>query len=260
MNAVGDAAEPKIGAEAIPLFAELGYDYIELPLAQIMELSDDGFKGIVDAVRVAGIPLEACNNFFPPHVRLTGEDAKPAAALEYVRAAVDRAAALGARIIVFGSAGAKNIPPGFPQSRARGQLMELLVKIQDLVKPRGITVALEHLNTQESNCITTAACALALVRELSLDNVKLLIDYYHLRMENEDPGIIRDAGPDLRHIHIASREGRRFPRAGDGEDYAYFFSLLKAVSYRGRVSVEGYSGDMASDGAASLRLLRSLSH
>jgi hypothetical protein len=68
--------EPRIGDEAIPLFAELGYDYIELPLAQVMELSEDGFKDLLRGIRTGGIPAEACNNFFPARVRLTGEDAK----------------------------------------------------------------------------------------------------------------------------------------------------------------------------------------
>jgi sugar phosphate isomerase/epimerase len=255
MNA---AAEPKIGAETAPLFAELGFDYVELPLAQVMELPEEGFGKLLSTVRSGGIPLEACNNFFPPRIRLTGEDADQAAALEYARAATDRAAALGATVIVLGSAGAKNIPPGFPYDRARAQLAALLAEIQGIVKPLGITVALEPLNTGESNFITTVAEGLALVRKLSLENIKLLVDYYHLRMENEDPAVIRDAGTDLRHIHIASKAGRFFPKPGDGEDYAGFFALLKTAGYRGRVSVEAYSKDLAADGAAALALLRSL--
>lgn len=255
MNA---AAEPKIGSEAIPLFAGLGFDYIELPLAQVMELSRRAFGDLLDKIRTAGIPVEACNNFFPAALRLTGEHARPDEALEYVRAAVDRAAALGAGIIVLGSSGAKNIPPGFPYECARKQLAELLVKIQALLAGPGITVVLEPLNTRESNFITTAGEALALVRELSLDNVKLLVDYYHLRMEREDPGVIREAGSLLRHIHIAAPGERLFPKPGDGGTYGEFFTHLKAAGYKDRISVEGYSKDLAADGAVSLQLLRSL--
>ena len=117
---------------------------------------------------------------------------------------------------------------------------------------------LEPLNTRESNFITTAREALDLVRQLSLENVKLLIDYYHMRMENENPVIIQDAGKDLRHIHIASKEGRLFPKPNDSENYDEFFALLKASGYSGRVSIEGKSKDLAADGAVSLALLRSL--
>jgi sugar phosphate isomerase/epimerase len=255
MNA---ALEPRTGAESIPLIAARGFDYIELPLAQVMELSAQSFQELLGRIRAGGIPLEACNNFFPPMIRLTGEEAKQDAALEYVGAACERAAAMGARIVVLGSSGAKNIPPGFPYDRARGQLIELLVKIQDIAKPLGITIVLEPLNQKESNFVITAGEALDLVREVNLDNIKLLVDYYHMRMENENPAVIREAGKDLRHVHIAAKEGRRFPRSGDGEDYPAFFRELKSVSYEGRISVEGYSKDLGADAEAAKNLLRPL--
>lgn len=255
MNA---SLEPKTGAESIPVIAGRGFDYIELPLAQVMELSAAGFRDLLGRIRDGGIPMEACNNFFPATVRLTGEDAKKETALEYAKAACDRAAAMGAKIVVLGSSGAKNIPPGFPYNRARRQLVELLQKLEDIVKPLGITIALEPLNTKESNFVTTVAEGLGIVREAGLDNIKLLADYYHLRMENEDPAVIREAGEDLRHVHIASKEGRRFPKAGDGEDYAAFFRELKSISYGGRISIEGYSDNPGPDAEAAKILLRPL--
>ena len=253
MNA---ANEPKIGNEAIPLFAKLGYDYIELPLAQVMDLSEEKFRGLLSTIRTEGIPMEACNNFFPASVRLTGETARLDKSIEYVKAATERAAAMGAKIVVLGSSGAKNIPPNFPYENARSQLKELLVCIQDIVEPLGITVALEPLNTKESNFITNAGEAMALCRELALDNVKLLVDYYHMRMENEDLSIIQELGNDLRHTHIASKEGRLFPKPGDHENYGEFFDLLKTIAYDGRISVEGYSKDLAADAAVSLKMLQ----
>jgi sugar phosphate isomerase/epimerase len=127
-----------------------------------------------------------------------------------------------------------------------------------MVKPFGITIVLEPLNSKESNFITTTGEALDLVRELSLDNVKLLVDYYHMRMENEKASVIEKAGKDLRHTHIASKDRRLFPKPEDAEDYGEFFTLLKTIGYNGRVSVEGYSTDLAADGEISLKLLRSL--
>jgi sugar phosphate isomerase/epimerase len=255
MNA---SQEPKTGAEYIPVFGKLGYDYIELPLAQVMELPENGFKDLLERIKTGGIPAEACNNFFPAYLRLTGEEAKQEAALDYAKAALGRASAMGVKIVVLGSAGAKNIPPGFPPDRARKQFKELLAKIQDVAQPLGITITLEPLNAKESNFILTGGEALALARELALDNIKILIDYYHLRMENESLSIIKEAGKDLRHLHIASKEGRLFPKPGDGEDYQKFFSGLKEAGYDGRISVEAYSKDLASDAEASLKLLRSL--
>jgi sugar phosphate isomerase/epimerase len=255
MNA---ASEPKTGQEASPLFAELGFDYIELPLAQVMEHSDEAFRNLCNTIKAEGIPLEACNNFFPASIRLTGENAVLANALEYAKSAAERAAKMGAKIIVLGSAGAKNIPTGFPYEKACDQFKELLIKLQDIVQRYDITIVLENLNKTESNFVNTVGEGLNFVNEVSLPNIKVLADYYHMRMENENFEVIKKAGNDLRHLHIASKEGRLFPKETDGEDYKHFFALLKSINYNGRISAEAYSKNLAIDGAASLKLLRSL--
>ena len=255
MNAKGDF---KIGEESIPLFSKLGYDYIELPLAQVMDLQEDAFRSLLSDIKSGGIPMETCNNFFPANIRLTGENATPDIALEYAKRACDRAAQMGAKIIVFGSSGAKNIPEGFPYSEARRQYIDLLGMLQDIVLPLGITVALEALNTKESNFILSISEALAAMNEVSCSNIKLLADYYHMRMEDEDISILHSVGKDLRHVHIAARDGRVFPKQGDGEDYTGFFNVLKDIGYSGGVSVEAYSDDLAQEALSVSELLRPL--
>ena len=249
-------SKERVGDEIIHLFEKLGYDYVELPLAQVMALSDEAFFEMNERLKSNKIPVEACNNFFPPSVRLTGGDASMEKILEYTRKATDRAAQMGVRVIVLGSAGAKNIPQGFPVEEAHKQFITALRGIQPIVEPLCITVVLEPLNKLESNFITTAQEGLDLMKEADCENIKLLIDYYHLRMENEPLDIVKEAGSDLRHVHIAAKEGRRFPSEKDGEGYGAFFDALKSISYSGRVSIEGFLGDVEVDGKASFDLLR----
>jgi sugar phosphate isomerase/epimerase len=252
MNA---ASADKIGAEAIPLFRELGYDYIELPLAQVMDLGEGAFRDLLRRIHEGGISLEACNNFFPGTLRLTGETADPGMTLEYAKRACGRAAEMGAEIIVLGSSGAKNIPPGFPYEKARTQFIELLRHLQDIVRPLGITIVLEPLNRTESNFIISAKEGLVLVREAALDNVKLLIDYYHLRMEDEDLSVIAESAGDLRHLHLAAKEGRVFPHQGDGEDYPAFFAALRKAGYQGKISIEARSQNISTDAEAAREII-----
>lgn len=108
---LGDSSEP-IGRRYMNLLYRAGYDYMELPLAQIMELSEAGFEELLSQIQESGIPCECCNNFFPASVRLTGEEADPPKISEYVKGAMDRAVRLGAKIIVFGSSGAKKCAGG----------------------------------------------------------------------------------------------------------------------------------------------------
>lgn len=244
------------GDSQIPNLVELGYDYVELPLAQMMDLSDQDFSKL--HLNTKDISVEACNNFFPATLRLTGPEVQMTRILEYVKKATWRAATLGAKIIVLGSSGAKNIPENFPYEKAKEQFITLLHALQDIVAPLGITIVLEPLNKIESNFINNLTEGLEIMHQVNRSHIKILADYYHMRMETESLSAIAKAGSDLRHVHIAAKSGRVFPKANDGEDYPAFFQALKDIGYQGRVSVEAITNDILADGAASATLLRPL--
>jgi D-psicose/D-tagatose/L-ribulose 3-epimerase len=63
------------GAEWIAELKNSGFDYAELPLSQMMDLSEDDFDQIRNQLLEVGIPCDGCNNFFPASIRLTGEEA-----------------------------------------------------------------------------------------------------------------------------------------------------------------------------------------
>jgi sugar phosphate isomerase/epimerase len=245
------------GREWIEKGKESGFDYVELPLAQIVDLNDREFSSLKERVGISGLKCEVCNNFFPGHVRLTGNAVDYGKIEEYLNKALGRAAQLGVKVIVFGSPKSKNVPEGYPMDKAWSQLVELLKTIDPLVRTRGITVVIEPLNKMESNIINTAAEGLKLVKAIDRENIKLLIDYYHLVMEKENPEIILDAGSYIKHIHFANPTGRVYPiEAEDG--YVRFMNLLKRIGYEGRMSVEAYTKDFCHDAKRSVKILRQL--
>jgi len=98
------------GIEHIEKLSELGYDYVELPLAEMMMLSEEKFDSLKRRVQDSGIACEVCNNFFPKTMRLTGEEVHMDTILTYAEKALDRARELGVQYVVFGSGPAKNVP------------------------------------------------------------------------------------------------------------------------------------------------------
>jgi D-psicose/D-tagatose/L-ribulose 3-epimerase len=249
-------ADP-IGIAIVEDMARLGFDYIELSLAAMAALPEDDFAALARRIAQSGIPCEACNNFFPPHVRLTGPEARLPAALEYATAAMDRAARLGVQVIVFGSSGAKNVPAGFDMDAAWRQIVELLQAIGPLAQARGLTIAIEPLNRQESNLVNLAAEGLKLTREVRHPHIQLLVDYYHLMMEHEPPEMVTRAGGAVRHLHFARVEGRSFPRHAD-DAMRVFFREVRQAGYRGRCSIEAYTQNFVADAPPALQLLREL--
>jgi len=245
------------GSQFIKKGKENGFDYVELPLAQMVALNDADYHSLKEKLSACGLKCETCNNFFPPGIRLTGNDVDDGKIEDYLTKALGRAAELGVKVIVFGSPMSKNIPQGFPRDKAWSQLVELLRLIDPLAKEKGLTIAIEPIYKGESNFINTAAEGLQLARDADRDNIRLLIDYYHLSLENENPEIILEAAPYLKHIHFADPEGRAYPREIKDE-YVTFINLLQQIGYEGRMSIEALSKNFDHDAGHSVKVMRQL--
>lgn len=231
-----------IGDQHLPLIAQLGFDYVELPLAQMMQLSNAEFQSrILNGLTANDLSCLACNNFIPSSHRLTGPDADLAAAHEYALRALDRAQAMGVQTVVFGSSGARNSPDGFDQKQAMDQLADFLCSLADAAQQRDVTIAIEPLNRMESNLINRLSDAVTLARRVAHPCVKALADFYHMGVGLEPLIHVKEAGLLLRHVHIARVLGRGMPNPDDGEPYAEIFAQLRAISYDGTISIEAYA-------------------
>lgn len=249
-------------ADGVPVpnieqLAELGYDYAELFLASLAALPEAEFQAVVDRLGRAGIPCEACCIFYPRTVRLTGPDVDWVKVEEYDRLAISRAARLGAKVIVFGSSGAKNVPEGFPYDQAWQQIVQAMHIAAPIAAEHGITIVIEPLNKKEANIVLNGAEGLKLAQDIDRPSVQLLIDFYHMALENESPDILLKAGSAIQHTHISTVPARTYPVTVD-PGYLPFFANLKAIGYQGRVSVEARTDSFYEDAKAALVVLKQL--
>lgn len=248
-----------IGIDRIETLAALGYDYVELPLAQMMALDDAAYEALVQRVEASGLKCLANNNFFPATMRLTGPETTPTDELEaYIKRGIQRALRLGSKSIVFGSSGAKNIPAGFAYDTAWNQVVDVLRLVDKCIDGRDICIAIEPLNKLESNMILTAVEGLTLVKAVDRPHIRLLVDFYHLSMEHEDVAIIGEAAKYLQHMHIANPVGRVWPKAGDGATYSDFIGALAQAGYDGCISIEAFSDDFDTDAKEAIGFMRGL--
>jgi sugar phosphate isomerase/epimerase len=233
-----------------------GFDYIELGTTEIAQMADADFERVVADVRRIGLPTPVSNLFLPATLKLTGPAIDPAQQLDYVRKAFDRMQRLGTTVIVFGSGGARRVPDGFSHDDGFRQLVEFGKRIAPEARARGITVAIEPLRQQECNIINTAGEGLRLVQAIDDPNFQLMIDFYHLASEHEDPAVVVEARDHLRHLHMANPQGRVFPQQWDEFDYAPFFANLRRIGYSARVSIEASTKALADEAPRAIALLR----
>jgi sugar phosphate isomerase/epimerase len=247
-----------IGVEILEPLAELGFDYIELSLRDLVELPREKLDALSQRLQRVGLPCEACNNFFPGRIPLTGPSADHSAAMAYAHRALETAARLRCTVVVFGSGDARRVPAGFPIESAWCQLRDLLRAMGPLAGKLGITIVIEHLNRRECNIVNSLTEGCRLAREVGHPSIRVLADFYHMHQEGEANRNLMQAAEELRHVHLAASDGRRFPRPGDAL-METFFIHLQQTSYSGRCSIEAYSSDFLNDARRSLAMLRELS-
>ena len=246
-----------VGLKGLETAKAAGFDYVELGVTEIVALSDADFDAAAEQAKKVGIPTPNANLFLPATFRLTGPDAvSPEEQLAYVKKAFPRLNRLGVRILCFGSGGARRVPDGFSKEEAFAQLVAFGKRIAPEARANGITIVIEPLRRQETNIINTTAEGLALVKAIGDPNFELLVDFFHLASEKEDPAIILEARDHIRHLHMANPQGRVFPQQWEEYDYAPFFANLRQIGYSGRISIEASSKDVPGEAPRAIALLR----
>jgi sugar phosphate isomerase/epimerase len=251
-----DPGRDLIGAEFVELMGRIGFDYAELSLRDVMQLTDREFLGLERRIKASGIRCEACNNFMAFGLRATGGEADQEAVLKYAEAAFARATALGAEIIVFGSPWCRDPELGFDRGAAWAQLVGLLRRMGPPAERFGVVVAMENANRVDTNILNTVDECHRLVRDVGHPNIGILLDYYHLALEKESPDVILAVGGDLSHIHLARLYKRAYPLDSREEtDYRALFHNLGKIGYDRRISIEAHTANFVRDAAESLRFL-----
>ena len=233
-----------------------GFDYLELGTSEIAALSEEEFEKTVAHIKELGLPVPVTNLFLPAALKVTGPQTNRDEQMAYVKKAFARLSRLGTGIVVFGSGGARRVPDGFSKEDAFKQLVEFGKRIAPEARAQGLTIAIEPLRREETNIINSAAEGLELVQAVADPNFQLMVDFYHLASEKEDPEIVVRAREHIRHLHMANPQGRVFPLAWDEYDYAPFFAKLREIGYDKRISVEASAKDFASEAPQAIALLR----
>ncbi len=199
------------------------------------------------------LPVEAFNIFLAKG-KLVGPEADAARLQRYTQRAAQRAAAVGAQIIVIGSGRARNIPEGVVPQQAMVQFKRFLGFCHEAGTRHGVTFCIEPLNHTESNFINSLNSGAEVVREAASPRVTLLADTYHMEREREDLREIYAHAAIIKHVHTADID-----RVAPGEsfyDHAALFRALHAAAYTGRVSIECHWSNFDAEAARAIRHLR----
>lgn len=230
------------GRDHLTAAYEAGYAYAEMAVETLVPDQDErAFAPIREEILAAPIPVEAFNCFLPAHHRVTGPNVDLEAVGRHMDIALRRASEVGARIMVFGSGGARILPEGFPVNRGWYQLADAARLAADIGARHGVTIVMEPLLRRACNFFNRVDEGAAFVDRVSHPNLKLLTDLYHFAAAAEPYESIVAADGRLAHTHLATPA---IPETGEGYSYDFegFFAALVAAGYDGRSSVEDNPG------------------
>ncbi len=222
--AAGCREAKRLGFDAVEVFAPPTVDATALKRA----LDDNGLK-LAAMGTGAGWVLH--------RLTLTSPDATVRKkAVDFIRSIIDLAGPFGAPAIIGSMQGRHG--DGVDKATALAYLAEALgpnspihAWIYDL------PLLFEPLNRYETNLANTVDDGVRLLQAAKANSVKLLVDLFHMNIEEADlPAAIRAGAGAIGHVHFV--DSNRRPAGCGHTDFGPIAATLREIGYQGYVSAE----------------------
>jgi sugar phosphate isomerase/epimerase len=223
-------------ADNVAKIARWGYTGVELAIRDPALVDADALVRMVSAHGLTVPAIGTGQAWGDERLSFTNSDAGVRqAAVARIQSHVPLASRLGATIILGLIRGIT--PAGQAHEQSMVYLIEALRTCAATAAAKGVRLALEPLNRYETDLIHTVAEGMALLDRVGADNLGLLLDTYHMNIE--EPSLeesIRACGDRIAHFHVAD-SNRWYPGAGH-IDFASVLKALLSTGYTGFVSGE----------------------
>lgn len=213
---------------------KLGYDGAELAVRDPSLINVDWLNDLLVKYNMSIPAIQTGQAFFEEGLSFVNTDQTiRRKAVERIKSHIRLAKNFNALVIAGLILGQKK--EGIDNNEVTTLLIESLKECG--LTDRSVRLAIEPINRYETELINTVESGLALVREVDMENVGLLLDTFHMNIE--EPSItdsILSARDHLFHVHVAD-SNRWYPGAGH-IDFAEIVDTLNEINYQGFVSAE----------------------
>jgi D-psicose/D-tagatose/L-ribulose 3-epimerase len=226
-----------------PTFRRWGFDTVEIPIEDPSHIDPAKVRA---AAEKAGLAIGSVCAAMGPGRDFRGTAAEQKTAMEYCRALIDQAVALGCPSLigpVYSVVGKADAVPPPQQKKEWALVVKNLRVLARYAESRGITICVEPLNRFETDFLNTCDQGLKLLRDVGSPALKLHLDTFHMNIEEKDlAAAIRKAGKNLGHFHACGSD--RGTPGGDHTDWPSIAKALAAIRYRGDVVIESFTTDV----------------
>lgn len=221
--------------------SDIGFDVLEFQAQPLLEMSKDHMSDLAKYAEECGIELTYSlgldRNYdvssLDEKVRLGGVD--------YLQRIVERIGFMGGTLLSGVSYAGWGTPDNFLGDK-RPYWENSIKSMREIIKTaedNGVTYCVEAVNRFETCLINTAAEALAYVAEIDSPNIGVLLDTYHMNIEENNIGdAIRLVGDKLTSFHTGENN-RTAPGRGH-LDWDEIFGALADINYKNRIVSEPF--------------------
>jgi len=221
--------------------ATAGFDMIELPIEATNAFD---YKQAAAVIKEHGLGVSACAAMGPDRDLIHPEKEIRENGMAYVRHCIEAAQTLGASNLVgpiYSAVGRTWQMTAEERARDTDLLVSQLSQLADHAAGHGVTLCIEPLNRFETSFINLAAQAIEVVDQVDNPACKILLDAFHMNIEEPSLGdAIRAVGKArLGHFHACEND-RGVPGSGHvpWDDVA---QALADINYEGPVVIESFT-------------------
>jgi len=218
----------------------VGYDAVELQIADPAQFDEERVRRCLDRVGYALCAFQTGSTYGTRGNCLCSPDENVRQRTTAIlRSFVDLAARWQA-VIVFGSLQGR-LHDEADEAVGAKRIRQAIEEVGTYATQRGVVLAFEPVNHEEVGFHNTIAEVTELVRGLNLPGVRMMIDTFHMNIEEKDLLTCFASARDiLAHVHL-SETNRDVLGAGHWPTAA-FCGALDKIGYQGYCSVGVYRG------------------
>ncbi|MBR6917110.1 MAG: sugar phosphate isomerase/epimerase [Clostridia bacterium] len=217
-----------------------GFDVIEIGGGHLLDMSDAEIERLRDYCRDLGLTI-SCNIGPPKGCDISSSDPeKWKNGVKWVTDILHQMVKIGSKVLIGAF---YNCWPNTNVDGSKEEMWERSVKgmkeIASCADELGIMLCLEVLNRFESPLLNDCEEGIKYCREVDHPSCKLLLDTFHMNIEEDDlPAAIRKAGDLLGHVHVGEAN-RKLPGMGH-LPWAEMGKALRDIGFDGCVVMEPF--------------------
>ena len=228
-------------AKYIKKVADIGFDILEFQAQPLLEMSDDKIRSLRALADEVGIELTYSLGLDPAYDVSSLDETKRKGGVEYLQNIIKKMK-VGGGTLLSGVSYAGWGTPNVVMDDKSAYLKQSIKSMREIIKTAedcGVTYCVEAVNRFETCIINTAKEALDYVAEIDSPNIGVLLDTYHMNIEENSIGdAIRLVGDKLTSFHTGENN-RTAPGRGH-LDWDEIFGALADINYRGRIISEPF--------------------